>query len=119
MRALEVIFCVLFVAWVAYGVVFVAPALVSHAAPAPLVTAGQAYSVVWSCLGQVGCYGEVLKVETLRADGWADVLQCQPPTQRPTPAHADIVTRCTDRWRVNLSQALAIQPYSPAPRAAE
>ena len=75
------------------------PALMPPAVPEkPLVAVGQTYAVVWSCLLQVGCYGEVMRIEALRADGWADVLQCDKD-------------QCTEKWRVNLSQALSIQVH--------
>jgi hypothetical protein len=65
----------------------------------PLVEVGQTYQIVWSCLPQIGCYAEVLRIDAIRDDGWIDVLQCDKDG-------------CDEKWRVKLDQALAIRPHT-------
>lgn len=83
-----------------------------RAAPEPLVRDGQIYVVIWACfpVNQNPCYGEVVKVEKLREDGWADVISCR---------EVDGAPQCRDdRWRSNLGQALSIKRYVGTLRAA-
>ena len=70
---------------------------------------GQTYVLVWSCLPQMGCYGEIVRVEAVRADGWVDVVSC--PTQNNEPVCG------SDRWRSQLSQMLSIQRVTLGRRA--
>ena len=70
--------------------------------PAPAFEVGQTYAVLWSCLNQIGCYGEIFEVLEIRADGWLRVR-----------------TQLQEEWWINPAQALSIQSYtqhaSPTP----
>jgi hypothetical protein len=90
-----------------------------------LVVRGELYRVIWACNAAnvfagrpepsaafKGCYGEWLRVEAVRADGWADVIECTGVEQRAVKCDT------ANRWRVNLTQAQAVKPYGNA-RAAD
>jgi hypothetical protein len=85
--------------------VTIAYGMMVEAAPDPLVKDGQTYIVVWSCLPKAGCYAEVMRIEQVRLDGWADVVSCAQTTE------GEALCR-DDRWRTNLSNALSIQRYT-------
>lgn len=98
--SLAVVVCALIVAWS-----LVPP---TRAQDSALFHVGEVYEVVWSCLpGGLGCYGEALKIERVRPDGWVEVFQCGAPA-------------CTtgERWTVNLAQAASVRPFRPGGRAA-
>jgi hypothetical protein len=92
------------IAIVALGIALVNGVGLVVAADQPLVDKGKVYQIVWSCLPELGCYSEVVRIDQVRPDGWADVKQCSKSS--PT---AEIT--CDEPWRINLSQASAIRPY--------
>lgn len=90
--------------------VVLTPTLLTQAAERPLVEQGKTYAVVWSCINQVGCYGELLRVDVLRKDGWADVTDMTPSPRTPHGSG--------EQWTVHLSQAMGIRLHRPEGRAA-
>lgn len=70
-------------------------------ADSPLVQVGHTYHVAWSCLPQVGCYAEAMRVEKIREDGWVEVFQCQEESCRKG-----------ERWAVRLENAMSIRPFT-------
>lgn len=74
------------------GLLIQKPAL---AADPPLMEKGKVYAVLWTCLPQIGCASELLKVEHVRKDGWVRV-----------------VDRNGDVWTINPAQALAVKPHT-------
>ena len=81
----------------------------------PLVKVGEIYEIVWTCLPipQAPCYGDIVRVDVLRSDGLADVVQCQPGRDGRT-----VKCDSTDRWRSNLTHALSLRVHRVAGSAA-
>ena len=67
----------------------------SQAQANKLFVVGQQYGVLYSCLAQIGCYGEVVTVREVRPDGWLVVT-----------------TEDGKRWTVNIDAILSFMPIN-------
>lgn len=102
--AASVAACLLIATIAGAGVLITFDQALQARADPPLVERGQLYRVVWSCLPQpLGCYEELVRIETVREDGWVDALSCGGPSlqQIQCPAEA--------KWRSNLKMAISLQ----------
>ena len=82
---------IIFAGLVALGGLYAAAT--ASAQPSKLFVVGQQYSVLYSCISSVGCYGEVVTVREVRADGWLVVT-----------------TEDNRRWTVNSALILSFMP---------
>lgn len=62
--------------------------------PQPIFVVGQQYGVIYSCIAQVGCYGELITVQAIRPDGWLVVDAAPDP----------------NRWFLNPDAIVSVTP---------
>jgi hypothetical protein len=97
MKAISLTFAVVVLVAGIYAAYVIGPirALASYGGPpAPIFEVGQTYAVLWSCLNQIGCYGETFQVQEIRPNGWLRVI-----------------TQSQEEWWLNPDQMLSVQSY--------
>lgn len=73
----------------------------------PLVEAGQIYQLVWECTPLAPqCYGELVRVDKVRPDGWIDVTSCE------VTEFKSVYCPPSERWRSNLAQVLSLRRFT-------
>ena len=77
------------------GLVWYGAPVTSPVTRSPLFVVGQTYAVLWSCLNQIGCYGEVMVVREVRPDGWIRAQNAQEGAE----------------WWLNSAAMLSVQSY--------
>lgn len=71
----------------------------SAQSPTPLFVVGHEYGLIYNCLAEIGCYGEIVVVNAVRPDGWIE-----------------ITAEDGRHWTVNTANMLSFMPASRRPQ---